>query len=777
MKRILTAAGLSLLAGVILPCMGQAPAATEADRLHAFNVNTSLHATSLYFSNLGPTGARGWVYMNRITIHDVEAGSPADGLLQQGDYLVGAFGKPFPVDDPRPALGDAIGKAEAADGKLLLQVGNKGKERVVAVPLRVLGNRSATWPFECRKSTAIRDMALRWLRDHQQADGNFGLSVFSSLDALFLLSSPAPEDREAARRCIYGRVDGPPADDELFAWCYSYSALALSEYYLATGDSEVLPRLEFYAKEIAAGQTRSGGWCHSMVKGGVPGGYGELNQAGVMCFLSLVMMQECGIEVDREALARARYYFGRYAGLGCIPYGDNRPSDRTPSSTGKDAIAALAFRLLGEPETVRAFAESVCLESRFVEDAHTGSFWGGTWLAIGASMADAGKFHGFLNPRNWYYELQRRWDGGLAYLPNPENLTGITGFESTPMTATGGYGLIYALPRKSLLIFGAEPGPFGRNGAPALKPAVALFKEKKWDAFDAWMKDWQKGPAPSPEIQAQAGQLRAKRAAFQAQLDWTLAEVGKKAGQAGLTRAENARALAMLKAAERLAGRTLESAQPLRERLAGVPELPARDVPLTQKVQPPREWQPLLPLAKDLRQDAAPKNWRVYAWTGDIVPALDNLEPAGEAMKGWYLPEFDAAKWEEKTAPFRTHKAFRDVPYEGKVSSPVSHHDCMYQPRPLFNTLARLEFAVEDPAGIKVARIVQQNCHQYLRSEFYLNGYRVASILRPGPCELSPEAVKLIRKGKNTLAVYITSCRGHHHDFDFGIDVARELCK
>jgi len=60
------------------------------------------------------------------------------------------------------------------------------------------------------------------------------------------------------------------------------------------------------------------------------------------------------------------------------------------------------------------------------------------------------------------------------------------------------------------------------------------------------------------------------------------------------------------------------------------------------------------------------------------------------------------------------------------------------------------------------------------RSEVYLNGYRVAAILRPNTCELSPEAVKLLRKGRNTLAIYLTSCRGHLHEFDFGLEVARD---
>ena len=99
-------------------------------------------------------------------------------------------------------------------------------------------------------------------------------------------------------------------------------------------------------------------------------------------------------------------------------------------------------------------------------------------------------------------------------------------------------------------------------------------------------------------------------------------------------------------------------------------------------------------------------------------------------------------------------------------------HDVAPNGVPLMSVVEKLNVDYED--GLKAARIVQQNCHQYLRTEFYLNGYRVAAILRPKACELSPEAFKLLRNGKNTLAVYITSCRGHLHDFDFGIHVAKE---
>jgi hypothetical protein len=186
-----------------------------------------------------------------------------------------------------------------------------------------------------------------------------------------------------------------------------------------------------------------------------------------------------------------------------------------------------------------------------------------------------------------------------------------------------------------------------------------------------------------------------------------------------------------------------------------------------------KDWMPLLPLAKDLKQEDPPKEWRIHAWTGDISPLLDNLEPAGDAMKGWYLPGFDDSNWQRKSAPFRAHNSYPDARFEGLPSSPVSHHDTIYQPRPLYNTFARLEFTADHPETLKAARIVIQNGHQYLRSECYINGYRVASILRPNHCELSPEALKLLQHGNNTLAIYITSCRGHLHDFDFGIEVVK----
>ncbi|MHC4506896.1 MAG: DUF6288 domain-containing protein, partial [Planctomycetota bacterium] len=128
-----------LAVGPILAAACAARGATKHDRLHRYCVTTSQHAKEQYQTNLGATGAMGWVYINRIYIESVEKGSPADGLLKNGDYLLGVNGKRFPDIDPRVMLGEAITRAEAGDGVLRLRVANKQKERSVTLRIEPIG--------------------------------------------------------------------------------------------------------------------------------------------------------------------------------------------------------------------------------------------------------------------------------------------------------------------------------------------------------------------------------------------------------------------------------------------------------------------------------------------------------------------------------------------------------------------------------------------------------------------------------------------------------------
>ena len=90
-----------------------------------FTRGDAIPAEAKHDWNLGPTGARGWIYTNRmetsearqIYVTQVEKGSPAEGVLEKGDVILGIADAPF-NHDPRTELGKAIGKAEASDGTL-----------------------------------------------------------------------------------------------------------------------------------------------------------------------------------------------------------------------------------------------------------------------------------------------------------------------------------------------------------------------------------------------------------------------------------------------------------------------------------------------------------------------------------------------------------------------------------------------------------------------------------------------------------------------------------
>jgi hypothetical protein len=230
-----------------------------------------------YEFTLGPTGARGRVVASRLSTRDareivvaaVEAGSAADGALKVGDVVVGVDGRPF-AEDARVVFGRAIGAAEAAaDGSLRLTVRRDGAETAVTLKLARLGAYADTAPFSCEKSARVLDAACAYLAKRGLGDG-----VQGHVNALALLAAGRPEDAEIVR--AYARKIAPKdlklsADDGLPAWEWGYAATFLGEYFLATGDAEVVPALTLYARTMARGQS-PGGFTLSCGRNGVSAG-------------------------------------------------------------------------------------------------------------------------------------------------------------------------------------------------------------------------------------------------------------------------------------------------------------------------------------------------------------------------------------------------------------------------------------------------------------------------------------------------------------------------
>lgn len=430
--------------------------------------------------NLGPTGARGWIFSRgfdtsesrQILVESVAQGSPADGVLAPGDVILGAgagggggggdvAGATRFASDARVAFGEAIAKAER-DGSLQLLRWRAGDAKSVTIKLAKLPAYAETAPYDCAKSRAIVEAGCRAIAkrgfpggalDHPALGDNWDPDVLNSVNALALLAGGDAQYADLVRG--YAHRVGPAnlelkMQEGLYAWTWGYANLFLAEYYLATRDEAVLPAIREYAHKISIGQSEVGTWGHGFkVDGnnGTLGGYGAINQCGLVCWISLILSEKCGVSdpVVSAAVARSRAFFGFYSGKGSIPYGDHPPY-WLHDDNGKSSAAAVAFDLLGDEAGARFFSRMATAAYGEKELGHTGNYLGYLWGALGANRAGPQAVAAFLREQRWYYDLARRWDGG--FFTNRR--------DNYDWDMTGVFVLHHALPLKKLAITGRD---------------------------------------------------------------------------------------------------------------------------------------------------------------------------------------------------------------------------------------------------------------------------------------------------------------------------------
>jgi hypothetical protein len=431
--------------------------------------------------NLGPTGARGWMYSNKletsearqIYVTQVDKGSPADGILQPEDVILGAAGRAFAYD-PRTELGKAIGAAEAADGKLSLIRWRNGTATTAVVQLRVLGAYSPTAPFDCPKSKRILELGCAALAREMRANPKEGNWITRSLNALALLASGRPEYLPLVREQVqWASKYSDPQRRDLHSWFYGPINILLAEYILATGDRSFMPDLERITMEIVRGQSAVGSWGHRFVgPDGRLGGYGMMNAPGVPLTISLILAREAGVdnpELD-AAIEKSARLIRFYVGKGSVPYGDHAPWIQTHEDNGKNGMAAVMFHLLDDAEAAEYFSRmSVASHGGERDTGHTGNFLNMLWAMPGVALSGPQASGAWMKEFGWYYDLARRWDGTCLHQgPPAERPDKYHGWD-----CTGAYLLAYAQPLKRIHITGRKPSVAEQIGAGAAESLVA----------------------------------------------------------------------------------------------------------------------------------------------------------------------------------------------------------------------------------------------------------------------------------------------------------------
>ena len=411
---------------------------------------------------LGPTGARGWVWgwqcqttlARQILITEVATGSPADGVMQKGDVLLGVNGKPFD-DDARLLYARAITAAEKEGGILRLVRWREGRTENVQINLAVMGAYGATAPYDCPKSKRILEQGCQAIakKGFKNDRGDVAVSVENDLKALALLASGMDEYRPLV--AAYARVVADCKPGGHISWGYAYETLFLAEYALATKDATVMPGLRRLALDIARGQSGVGTWGHSFARptDGILDGYGCMNQPGIVLTLAMAVAREAGVNARQLDIAidKGGRFLRWYVNKGAIPYGDHDPWP-WHEDNGKCSSGAVLFDLLGDREATAYFSRMGTAAWAERESGHTGNFFNMLWALPGVSRCGPLATGAYMKETDWYYDLARGWDGRFLYQDLPGEEGSYRGWD-----CTGAYLLAYALPLKRTILTGRKP--------------------------------------------------------------------------------------------------------------------------------------------------------------------------------------------------------------------------------------------------------------------------------------------------------------------------------
>lgn len=700
--------------------------------------NGKLDTTTTGGKWLGPTGLRVSPFGPNLFVNNAYVGSPADGKILHGDYLYAVNGKLF-GEDMFAEIAEAITQAETEDGKGIISfdVLRSGKKMTVELKLEVLGTYSSTAPYDCPKTDRIVANAEAFLAKYGGVVP--GHPAFMNPDAMFLLAAGSPEYQGLVRRHVYNRLSGKDLNQPAGGgpWDLSADILLVSEYYLATGDRNVLPYLGYMCDALTSIQVRdpkegdtfpvpapraSGGWRHNF-----PGGfgYGTMPAIGVPAVLGYHLTKESGVKYDFEGYERAvDWFLHNGAKVGSIGYGfsakpvtsgnnidpEKLAEGKLGPGNGGVAGAAILFNFRGNEPVARVCADVTTFCYNNTAYAHGGHFWANLYTPLGPLVAGKKQFQFFMKGNRNYQELHRMHD----HSRQEDRVFGV------------GQYLAYVVPRERLRILGAHESVFAPNPPEVLKPALDAYYKRDYAASEkAVSAILEKGDLNGLDLQ-KAEQLRDAAVLIQKSIALDLAKVKeliaeKKPYEASLDVAQLKAVMpegnAELAAIEKQLSDP-EMKNPLGEdkkRYDAYIKSLALQLPLENE-EDGAEWKGLVTC--DSRESKGTL-WR--------MKTLESIELAPE---GWTEPDFDDSGWTETTLPI----SWRD------------NH----------TAVLRVPFEIANKRDVKALRL-NQYAYRQDAIQVFINGEAVAKISESGGgsqiiVPLNDHALKLLKNGRNTLA-------------------------
>lgn len=706
---------------------------------------------------LGPIGIKVKPFGPNMQVIQVLPGSPADGIIENGDMIYQINGA-YLGDDHVKQVGMAIDQAEskAGQGKIKFALRRGTELRNAELKLEVLGSYSITSPYDCPKVDRLIENSEKYLAERGGLASGYAGGGWLHSDTMFLLGAGTPEYQGYVRRFIYNKMAEMDRNSERRAggnaWHQGHGTLLFAEYYLATGDQNVLPYLDSYCKHFLAMQATEGtfedmpersigGWRHNY-----PGGqwYGMIPNIGLPGMIGLLLAKEAGVDVDETGYELGMHFFRDHqAEMGFVDYAASMPMRMAPepinpqklsegmlyARNGGRGMSAILYGLNDETRTAHLNSSYCAFAYNNCHEGHGSNFFNGLWTPLGAKLQGRDAFVNFMKKHYWYRDLKRMY----THISLP----------ARGDAPSAGHDLVLVVPRERLRILGAGESVFASNASDIYQPALKAYHArdyKKAEEIMTTMIDSGKLPV---EEQAKAQQLQQAAIDMQKSIATDMARVQKLIAEGKLYEAsldlpqlqgvvaENDPRLAKIRQViESADGRTMnEQANAYKEhqqtltldyRKAGTP------------VDAPGTWQPITTEVGNnprvnipgLVPEEQATTWRVKV-----------IEAVSQAPQDWEKPGFDDSTW-------------------GTTSLPISWHLN-------HSFLARTTFTIDDVKDIDALRV---SCHPFrqLNIVVYINGNVVAKFNESENNkgwvhgDLPPAALKHLRQGENTLAFSTT---------------------
>lgn len=709
---------------------------------------------------LGATGIRVGRFGPNLSVIFIHPGSPADGKILPGDAIYEVNGKLL-TETPMRQVGAALthAESEAGGGKIAFGLRRDGENLTVVLTLEVLGTYSATSPYDCPKVDRIVELQEKFLAERGGLVPGL-VSPYVDYDAIYLLGAGTPAYQGLVRRNIYAKMARTDKEllrqpiknpDQLPApkrsnWVLASDALLAGEYFLATGDRNVLPFLHLTCNYLAKAQVKMppdgqpwgpgfagerGSWYHNYIPYGRVG-YSPLPAIATQAMLGFQLAVESGVPVDQAAYQRGLDHLlfngikvGRtWYGSRTEPVTEAIPVDPEKMATGmlhSDqgclALAAVFYKLRGDNDIAHLGSLISAYSYNNTHYGHGYNFGNICWTPLGANVQGKKAFIHFMKGNSWYRDLSRLYNHSV--------------FGRKPNEPTIGMRLGLLVPRQRLRMAGAEPSVFSKNVEVAfLKPALAAHAQRDYVACEKLVGKSLESKLLTIAERAQAEQLlnKVKTIRESIDLDLTKVETLIETGMVyeaqldlpqlkGVVAPDNER----LRAIERKL--TQPGVKPAlkadQKRYARLREtLAFNKLAGSEETANKAPWIPLTPLFDPATQTG--QTWRIQI-----------LESISQAPEDWIKPEFDDRDWARITLP---------------TSFAINH-----------TALLRTEFDIADMANVGALRL-NMNAFNQKDVVIYINGVVVAKLVGAGnsrdlKAPLKAGAIQALRKGGNTLAI------------------------